>query len=107
MKYRKLGTTGIEVSEFALGTWPFAGDHVWGDQRDEDSIAAVHAALDNGVNFIDTAEGYGNGRAERVLGQALEGRRADVVIASKVADRHLRPEQVQTVVRRQPVETWH
>ena len=96
MKYRKLGTTGIEVSEFALGTWPFAGDHVWGDQRDEDSIAAVHTALDNGVNFIDTAEGYGNGRAERVLGQALEGRRADVVIASKVADQHLRPEQVQT-----------
>jgi aryl-alcohol dehydrogenase-like predicted oxidoreductase len=95
VKYRKLGTTGIEVSEFALGTWPFAGDHVWGDQRDEDSIAAVHTALDNGVNFIDTAEGYGNGRAERVLGQALEGRRADVVIASKVADRHLRPEQVQ------------
>ena len=95
----KLGTTGIEVSEFALGTWPFAGDHVWGDQRDEDSIAAVHAALDNGVNFIDTAEGYGKrpGGARAWTGP-LEGRRADVVIASKVADRHLRPEQVSNGV---------
>ena len=107
MKYRKLGTTGIEVSEFALGTWPFAGDHVWGDQRDEDSIAAVHAALDNGINFIDTAEGYGAGRAERVLGRVLPGRRDDVVLTSKVAEVHLRPEEVQAGVRGQSVETWH
>ena len=95
MKYRKLGKTGIEVSEFALGCWPFEGGDVWGDQRDEDSIAAVHAALDNGVNFFDTAESYGKGRSERVLGQALAGRRAEVVIATKVAETHLAPNQVR------------
>ena len=96
MRYRQLGTTGIEVSEFTLGTWPFSGGQPFGEQNDEDSIAAFHAALDNGVNFIDTAEGYGAGRAERVLGRVLPGRRDDVVLTSKVAEVHLRPEEVQT-----------
>ena len=96
MRYRQLGTTGIEVSEFTLGTWPFSGGHPFGEQNDEDSIAAFHAALDNGVNFIDTAEGYGAGRAERVLGRVLPSRRDDVVLTSKVAEVHLRPEEVQT-----------
>ena len=95
MKYRQLGTTGIEVSEFTLGTWPFSGGEPFGEQDDDDSIAAVNAALENGVNFIDTAEGYGAGRAEAVLGRALGSRRDDVVITSKVAEVHLLPEQVQ------------
>jgi len=75
----------------ALGCWPFAGGDQWGDQRDEDSVAAVHASLDAGVNFFDTAEGYGSGRSERVLGRALQGRREEAVIATKVSASNLAP----------------
>ena len=57
MQYKQLGSSGIEVSEFALGCWPFAGGDVWGEQSDSDSVAAVHACLDAGINFFDTAEG--------------------------------------------------
>lgn len=95
MKYNMLGTSGIEVSEYTLGCWPFAGGDVWGDQDDGDSIGAVHAALDGGINFFDTAEGYGAGRSEEVLGKALAGRRGQAVIASKVGDGHLSPENVR------------
>ena len=107
MKYRQLGTTGIEVSGFTLGTWPFSGGEPFGEQDDGDSIAAVNAALENGVNFIDTAEGYGAGRAEAVLGRALGGRRKDVVITSKVAEVHLLPEQVQEACEGQPGKARH
>ena len=71
MKFRKLGRTGIDVSVFALGCWPFAGGAVWGDQDDDVSIATVHAALDAGINFFDTAEGYEKGHSERVLRRGL------------------------------------
>ena len=94
MKYKLLGRTGIEVSEYALGCWPFAGGEVWGAQSDETSIAAVHAALDAGINFFDTAESYGDGRSERVLGQALEGRRHEAVIATKVSASNLSPDRI-------------
>lgn len=94
MKYKKLGRTGIEVSEYALGCWPFAGGEVWGTQSDETSIAAVHAALDAGINFFDTAEGYGEGRSERVLGRALAGRRQEAVIATKVSASNLSPDGI-------------
>jgi aryl-alcohol dehydrogenase-like predicted oxidoreductase len=73
----------MEVSVVALGCWAFAGDEYWGPQDDRDSIASVHAALDEGVNFFDTAEGYGSGHSERVLGRALKGRRHEAVIATK------------------------
>ena len=85
MEYRRLGRTNIEVSVVALGCWSFAGDAYWGPQEDRDSIATVHAALDEGVNFFDTAESYGAGRSETVLGQALKGHRDDAVIATKVS----------------------
>jgi len=81
MQYRKLGNTGIDVSVMALGCWPFAGGNVWGEQSDDDSIATVHAALDAGINFFDTAHSYGT--SESLLAEALRGRRHDVVIASK------------------------
>ena len=58
MLYKTLGTTDIKVSQFALGCWPFAGGKVWGVQEDSVSIETVHAALDKGINFFDTAEGY-------------------------------------------------
>ena len=81
----------------ALGCWPFAGGTVWGKQDDADSIAAVHAALDNGVNFFDTAEGYDDdSNSEEVLGDALIGKRDDAVIATKVGANNLLPEDVIT-----------
>ncbi len=95
MEYRKLGRTDIDVSVIALGCWPFAGGGYWGDQDDRDSIATVHAALDAGITFFDTAEGYGRGRSERVLGEGLKGRRHEAVIATKVSAVHLAAEDVR------------
>lgn len=84
----------MQVSVLALGCWPFAGGRYWGDQDDNASIATVHAALDAGINFFDTAEGYEAGHSERVLGRALVGRRERAVIATKVSPNHLRPDEV-------------
>ncbi len=94
MEYRKLGKTDIDVSVIALGCWPFAGGQYWGDQDEATSIATVHAALDAGINFFDTAEGYEAGHSERVLGRGLLGRRAEAIIATKVSPNHLRPDDV-------------
>ena len=94
LEYRKLGNTDIDVSVMALGCWPFAGGTVWGDQDDNTSIATVHASLDSGINFFDTAEGYESGHSERVLGQGLEGRREKAVVATKVGATHLTPEGI-------------
>ena len=94
MEYRKLGTADIEVSVMALGCWPFAGGVVWGEQDEGESIATVHAALDAGINFFDTAEGYEEGHSERVLGRGLAGQRQQAVIASKVSPNHLTPEGI-------------
>ncbi len=83
MKYRTLGRTGLKVSEIGFGAWAIGGS--WGPQKDEDSITALHSALDLGVNFIDTAAGYGEGRSERLIGKVLK-ERGDldrVVIATK------------------------
>ncbi len=90
MKYNKLGNTGVEVSEFSLGCWPFAGGSVWGHQENSDSIATVHAALDAGITTFDTAEGYNDDQhSEEVLGQALKDRRSEAVIATKLGGAHL------------------
>ncbi len=95
MRYAKLGDTDIEVSRMALGCWPFAGGRVWGPQDDDDSIAAVHASLDSGVNFFDTAEGYSDdSNSEEVLGRALEGRRGEAIIATKIGNAYLHPSKV-------------
>ena len=89
MQYRKLGRTDIPVSAIAMGCWVLAGDATWGPQDMAESIATVHAALDAGVNLFDTAEGYGGGDSESVLGQALLGRRHEAVIATKVGRANL------------------
>lgn len=86
MNYKKIPGTDIEVSTVALGTWLFAGDSTWGPQENKKSIDTVHAALDMGITLFDTAEGYGNGKSEEILGKALKGRRADAVIATKISD---------------------
>jgi aryl-alcohol dehydrogenase-like predicted oxidoreductase len=87
---RKLGRSGIEISAVGMGCWAIGGPFWdgetplgWGEVDDEESIRAIHAALDRGVNFFDTANVYGAGHSERVLGRAFSGRRSAVVIATK------------------------
>ena len=79
MKYRNLGKSGLRVSAIGLGTNQFGGKV---DQQTTADI--VHAALDAGINFIDTADIYQDGRSESYLGKALEGKRDDVILATKV-----------------------
>lgn len=81
MKQRTFGRTGKNVSEIGFGAWALGGG--WGPQSDEDSQAALHAAIDLGVNFIDTAALYGNGRSERIIGQMLGQRREQLFVATK------------------------
>ena len=100
MKHRKLGKTDITVSVVAMGCWAIAGGRVWGPQDEVDSIATVEAALDAGVNFFDTAEGYGDGYSELVLGRALAGRRHEAVIATKVGRSRLSGDEVQQACER-------
>ncbi len=95
MKYQQLGNTALKVSTMAMGCWTIGGGPTWGELDDTESIATIHAALEVGVNFFDTAEGYGGGHSESILGQALEGRRHEAVIATKVGRRHLSHEVVQ------------
>jgi myo-inositol catabolism protein IolS len=95
MRYHKLGKTDLSVSLLAMGCWALAGDATWGPQDEAASIATVHAALDAGVNLFDTAEGYGGGDSESILGQALAGRRHQAVIATKVSRSNLSYQEVQ------------
>lgn len=82
MKMRPLGSSGIRASAVAFGAWA-AGGWRWGGQDEKASIDAIRAALDHGINFIDTAPAYGLGRGEEIVGKAIEGRRDKVVIATK------------------------
>jgi aryl-alcohol dehydrogenase-like predicted oxidoreductase len=84
MKYRKLGHTGLIVSEVALGSMQFGGRMNMGNLGQEDTTRMVKAALDNGINFIDTADVYSVGEAETLLGDALKGIREEIVLATKV-----------------------
>jgi len=83
VKQRMLGRTNLKVSEIGFGAWAIGGS--WGTQREEDSLAALHKALDLGVNFIDTAAGYGDGRSERIIGRVLKerGDRDRVIVTTK------------------------
>jgi len=88
--HRPIAGSGMEVSAIGLGCWAIGGPYQrngepmgWGVVDDRESIRAVHEALDLGINFFDTADMYGCGHSESVLGQALRGRRGDAVIASK------------------------
>lgn len=90
MKQRTLGKSGIQVSPMGLGCWAIGGQFYmdnkidgYGVTNDKTSIAAIHAAIDCGINFIDTADAYGIGHSESLIGEALEGRRSQVVIATK------------------------
>jgi aryl-alcohol dehydrogenase-like predicted oxidoreductase len=81
MEYRPLGRTGVKVSPLCLGAMMFGG---WGNTDREDSIRIIHRALDAGINFVDTADVYSQGESEEIVGEALQGRRDDVVLATKV-----------------------
>lgn len=81
MKTREFGDTGFQSSEIGFGAWAIGGS--WGPQSDEESLAALNLALDRGVNFIDTAAGYGDGKSERIIGQALRERSEEVFVATK------------------------
>src|SRR3954468_6195644 len=80
MEYRPLGRTGVQVSKLCLGTMMFGA---WGNEDHDDSIRVIHAALDAGVNFVDTADVYSAGESEEIVGKALKGRRDHVVLATK------------------------
>jgi aryl-alcohol dehydrogenase-like predicted oxidoreductase len=84
MKYRKLGHTGLLVSEVALGSMQFGGKMNMGNLGQEDTTRMVRVALDNGINLIDTADVYSLGESETLLGNALEGIRQEIVLATKV-----------------------
>jgi aryl-alcohol dehydrogenase-like predicted oxidoreductase len=89
MIYRQLGRTGWNVSAIGFGAWAIGGSD-WGGADDDASVRALHAAIDAGVNFIDTADVYGDGRSERLVGQAVRERSEDIVVATK-AGRRLDP----------------
>lgn len=89
--FRKLGKSNIVVSALGMGCWPIGGQwgepdgrkYMWNEVNDEESLRAIQTALDNGINFFDTADCYGLGHSEELLGKALKGKRDKVVIATK------------------------
>src|SRR5580704_6211707 len=85
MNYRTLGRTGWKVSEVSFGAWAIGG--AWGHVTDEESLAALNQAVDSGVNFIDTADVYGDGRSERLIADLKKARREELIIATKAGRR--------------------
>jgi aryl-alcohol dehydrogenase-like predicted oxidoreductase len=88
MQYRVLGRTGFEVSTVSFGAWAIGG--TWGTVNDDDSRAALHRAVDCGINFFDTADVYGDGRSERLIGELVKARSERLYVATK-AGRRLNP----------------
>jgi aryl-alcohol dehydrogenase-like predicted oxidoreductase len=93
MQYRELGRTGWKVSEISFGAWAIGGS--WGTVEDKDAIAALHTALDAGMNFIDTADVYGDGRSERLIAQVLKDRAGERVYVATKAGRRLSPHNAE------------
>lgn len=89
MNYRSLGQTGMRVSEVSLGTWAIGGE--WGSVSDEEAWAALNRAVDLGVNFLDTADVYGDGTSERLIGRLLRERPDDEIFVATKAGRRLDP----------------
>ena len=92
MERRKLGNSDLGLTVVGLGCWIMGGSE-WVDVKDKESIAAIHTAVEMGINWLDTAEAYGDGHSERVVGKALEGHnREEVIVATKVSPRHVSKE---------------
>jgi aryl-alcohol dehydrogenase-like predicted oxidoreductase len=102
MHYRALGRTGWKVSEISFGAWAIGGS--WGQVSDEDSMAALHKAIDCGVNLIDTADVYGGGRSERLIARLKKERKEEIIVATK-AGRRL-PRQTVDGYSRQNLSAW-
>jgi aryl-alcohol dehydrogenase-like predicted oxidoreductase len=102
MKYRPLGRTGRMVSEISFGAWAIGG--AWGHVSEKDALAALHRAVDSGVNFFDTADVYGDGRSERLIAELKKGRKEEIVVATK-AGRRL-PRQTIEGYSRENLSAW-
>lgn len=92
MELRPLGNSGINVSAYSFGAWQIGDPAYWGADAEKDAASAVDAALDAGINLFDTAEMYGAGESENVLGRLLRGRRDRVLLASKVKPENCAPD---------------
>lgn len=102
MNYRMLGRTGWKISEISFGAWAIGGG--WGNVDDRESLAALHAALDGGVNFFDTADVYGDGHSERLMAKLKKERKEKFYIATK-AGRRL-PKQTPEGYTRKNLTAW-
>ncbi len=100
MRLRKLGNSSLMVSPIGVGFWGIVGGDYWGAQDETDTVGAVQAALENGINFFDTAEGYGDGYSEAMLGRALKSRRAEAIVATKVSAGNLAPAALRAACER-------
>ena len=89
MEYIDFPEQQLRIPRFSLGTWAFSGARVWGEADTAEAVATIHAALDQGLYLIDSAEAYGDGKAEAVVGEAIHDRRSQVLLASKVAPAHM------------------
>jgi aryl-alcohol dehydrogenase-like predicted oxidoreductase len=121
MRTKNLGNTDLDITAIGFGAWAIGGSgwaYTWGPQDDRQSIEAIHKALDLGINWIDTAAVYGLGHSEKIVGQAIKGRRDDVIVATKCGlvwddnreiDRHLKAESIkkecEDSLRRLDIET--
>ena len=85
MNYRELGRTGWKVSDISFGAWAIGG--AWGNVSDAESLAALHKAIDSGINFLDTADVYGDGRSERLIAQLKKERKDKIIVATKAGRR--------------------
>ena len=102
MQYRSFGRTGWDISEVSFGSWAIGAE--WGHVTKEDAIAALHRAIDLGINFIDTADVYGDGRSERLIARVLKERDETVYVATK-AGRRL-PAQTVEGYSRENLTQW-
>lgn len=102
MKYRPLGRTGWQVSEISFGAWAIGG--FWGHVSEQDAMQTLRKAIDSGVNFIDTADVYGDGRSERLIAELKRERKEEIIVATK-AGRRL-PRQTVEGYSRHNLTTW-
>jgi|HubBroStandDraft_1064217.scaffolds.fasta_scaffold26032_5 aryl-alcohol dehydrogenase-like predicted oxidoreductase len=103
MQYRALGRTDWQVSDISFGAWAIGGS--WGKVSDDESWATLHKAVQSGVNFIDTADVYGDGRSEMLIAKFKKERKEDIIVATK-AGRRL-PKQTEAGYSRENLTTNH
>jgi aryl-alcohol dehydrogenase-like predicted oxidoreductase len=103
MEYRQLGGTDMRVSAVSFGAWAIGG--TWGPVRDEESMKALHTAIDAGVNFVDTADVYGDGRSERLVARLRRERKGETIFVATKAGRRL-PEQTPDGYSRENLNAW-